>query len=74
METLLQTLYAKSIEAKVHRLARRLGFYVTKSRCAISLDNFGEFMLVHAQTKFVVGGSRYDWTATDILEYLKDFE
>jgi hypothetical protein len=74
METRLQFLYAKSIEAKARRLARRLGFYVTKSRCAISLDNFGEFMLVDAQTNAVVGGRRYDWTAADILDYFKNVQ
>ena len=74
METLLQSLYAKSIEAKVCRRARRLGFYVTKSRCAISFDNFGQYMLVDAQTNFVVGGNRYDWTLLDILDYLKSIE
>jgi|HubBroStandDraft_4_1064222.scaffolds.fasta_scaffold1923684_1 hypothetical protein len=74
MQRKLDLPYAKSLEMRARRRARRLGFYVTKSRCAISLDNFGEFMLVDAQTNAVVGGRRYDWTAADILDYFKNVQ
>ena len=70
MQTKLQSLYAKSIEMKARRRASRLGFFVTKSRRGISLDNLGEFMLVDAQTRLVVGGDRFDWTVDAILDYL----
>ena len=65
---------AKSSEAKARRLAHRLGMYVTKSPQQISMDNLGDFTLVDASRNFVVGGSRYDWTADDIIEYRRQLE
>jgi hypothetical protein len=65
---------AKSNEARARRLARRLGMYVTKSRQQISIDNLGDFMLVEAARNFVVGGSRFDWTADDIIDYCRKLE
>jgi hypothetical protein len=48
--------------------------YVTKSRQQISIDNLGDFMLVDAARNFVVGGSRFDWTADDIIDYCRKLE
>jgi hypothetical protein len=39
MHTKLDLLYAKSLEMRARRRASRLGFSVSKSRCAISFDN-----------------------------------
>jgi len=68
MQIELDTVSPKNLESKARRRARRYGLRVVKSRRAISLDNFGEFMLVDATCNFVVGGSRFDWTAEDIIE------
>ena len=58
-----------SLESKARRLARRCGLRATKSRRMLSIDNFGEFMLIDTTTNFVVAGARFDWTTADVIEH-----
>lgn len=37
---------------------------------SVSLDHFGEYMLVDADRNAIVGGQRFDWTLDDIEDYL----
>jgi hypothetical protein len=53
-------------EARVRSTARRAGYRVHKSRAQEGLDNFGGYMLIHASSTGVVGGSRFDWSLDDI--------
>lgn len=59
------------IEGKARRLATRCGYRVARSRqreCVPNADNFGELMLVDADTNFVVSGSQFDLSPEDVIE------
>lgn len=55
----------------VRRLAQRHGYMIQKSRGALSLDNFGDYMLVEVSRNVVVLGGRYDATLEDVHSWLK---
>jgi hypothetical protein len=57
-------------ENRLRRAAARAGYGITKSRRALSLDNFGDYMLFDASSNFVVFGSRYDANLADIDRFL----
>jgi hypothetical protein len=60
---------ALALEAKARRIAKRNGYSAHKSRWrSDSIDNFGDFMLVDAETNCVVAGSRFDISAEEVLE------
>jgi hypothetical protein len=61
---------AQYIEERVRRLAKRLGYRITKSRRAPSLDNYGHFQLVDESRNFIVLGEKYDLTLDTIEEWL----
>lgn len=65
---------SKINEGKARRLARRLGLRVVKSRQEISMDNLGDLMLVDVSRNCVVGGSRFDWTADDVISYCRELQ
>ena len=58
-------------ESRVRGLARRRDHRVCKSRTQLSLDNFGEFMLVDDRN-CVVLGMRFDASLEDIEAYFSD--
>ena len=60
----------KNLEGKLRSRARRSGYAIRKSRRPVSIDNFGEFMLVDVAMNLIVLGSRYDATLENIEEYL----
>lgn len=64
----------KAQEQRLRRRAHKYGLRLSKSRARISLDNFGEYMIVDEKTNFVVAGRRYDYTLDDVAEYLKELE
>ncbi len=59
-------------ESSVRRLARRSGYFITKSRRALSMDNGGEYRLVNADSNRVVLGERYDATLADIADWFHE--
>ena len=68
-------MHSKSQEARVRSLARRIGYYVTRSREWKNVphaNNHGEYMLIEAEHGSAVLGFRYDATLDDIEAYLRD--
>ena len=64
----------KAIESRARRVAARHGFIASKSLWRRdSCDNHGEFMLVDDRNRVVLG-TRYDATADEIFEFLRDRE
>jgi hypothetical protein len=63
------------LEARARRAAKRVGLVATKSRWRKdSLDNFGDFQLRDPNRNAVVGGSRYDLTAQQVIDWCTDPE
>jgi hypothetical protein len=62
----------KSREDRVRRTACRRGYQVRKARGSISLDNFGDYMLVDLARNLVALGSRYDASLDDIEAFLTE--
>jgi hypothetical protein len=62
----------KAREGRVRRMARRRGYLVRKSRRSVSLDNFGNYMLVESQRNLVALGSRYEAKLDDIEAFLAE--
>ncbi|MFZ1090528.1 MAG: hypothetical protein WAN75_15055 [Xanthobacteraceae bacterium] len=61
-------------ESRVRSLARRRGYVVRKSRQwkhVPNMDNHGEYMLIDANTNFVVLGERFDTSLNEIETYLE---
>jgi hypothetical protein len=58
-----------AIDSRVRRAARKIGLQVVKSRRGLSLDNYGEYMLLDPYFNSVVAGQRYDLTAEDVIAY-----
>jgi hypothetical protein len=61
-------------ESRVRSLARRRGYVVRKSRQWMhvpNMDNHGEYMLIDANTNFVVLGERFDTSLNEIETYLE---
>ena len=61
-------------ESRVRSLARRRGYVVRKSRQwkhVPNMDNHGEYMLIDANTNFVVLGERFDTSLNEIEAYLE---
>jgi hypothetical protein len=61
-------------ESALRSRARRLGLAVKKSRGGVSLDNQGGFMIVDADSNFVLAGERFDLSLDDVAEFLSDWE
>jgi hypothetical protein len=60
-------------EASVRRRAKRLGYYVTKSRQqkrVPNADNHGYYRLINTNDNWVVLGERFDAKLEDIDEFL----
>ena len=65
----------KTDDDKARRAALRVGLKAIKSRQRThvpNLDNFGEFMLIDPMTNWLVAGGRFDMTAADVLDYLRE--
>ncbi len=60
-------------DSAARRAARRVGYVARKSRWRkYSIDNYGDFMIVDPSTNVPVAGSRYDYTAEDVVEYCRE--
>jgi N-dimethylarginine dimethylaminohydrolase len=62
----------KSAENKLRRKLSKQGYQLRKSRAAFSGDNFGEYMIVGANTNAVVAGARFDMTLDDVEEFANE--
>jgi hypothetical protein len=62
----------KALDARIRKLAVRKGYRVVKSRRRHSVDNWGEFMLVDADTSIVVLGVRFDASLEEIETFFLD--
>jgi hypothetical protein len=60
----------KMQENRLRRAAARAGYRMTKSRRRLSLDNFGDYMLLDASTNFPVIGFRFDADLDDVDHFL----
>jgi hypothetical protein len=64
---------SSTLESRVRRKARRLGYWITKSRerkYVPHSNNAGEFMLLGDYSSTVVLGDRYDATLDQIESFL----
>lgn len=59
----------KQADSKARAAAKRSGLVARKSRQAIHLDNFGEYMLIDPYLNVVVDGGRFDMSAEDVIRY-----
>src|ERR1700730_16558026 len=57
-------------ESAVRARAKRNGYLLRKSRRSIDLENFGQYMLVDADTNTVALGSRFDADLDAIAKFL----
>jgi hypothetical protein len=57
-------------ESTLRSRARRRGYRLTKSRKALSIDNFGKHQLVDVNQNIVILGSRFDADLGDIEKFL----
>lgn len=62
----------KNREQRLRRALNKLGYTLCKSRKSISLDNFGEYMIVYLEYNSVAAGSRLDYTLDDVEEWIKE--
>jgi hypothetical protein len=59
-----------ALDARARRAAGRAGLIARKSRWrAGSIDNYGDFMLIDPYTNCCVGGSRFDLSAEEVIEF-----
>lgn len=60
-----------ALEARLRRLAIKQGFVLRKSRRHLGTpSNFGEFMLIHADTNCIVAGCDFDLPLTEVESVL----
>jgi len=60
------------VESTIRRRAQKAGYIVNKSRWRKhSLDNYGDYALLDARTRFPVLGVRWDATLEEIDQFLK---
>jgi hypothetical protein len=67
--TLSQT--ERAIETRARRAAKREGYFMRKSRAALSIDNHGQFRLIDGNNR-MVAGEKFDMSAQDVLDYLAE--
>ena len=64
---------SKNREQRLRRALKKIGYEMHKSRAAISIDNYGGYMLCDSNLQCVVANSgRFNLTLDDIEEWLKD--
>lgn len=62
-----------ALDSRARRAAARVDLVARKSRWrAGTIDNYGEFMLIDPFTNAVVGGSRFDMSAEEIIAYCEE--
>jgi hypothetical protein len=67
---MLSMLMSALVESRARRAAKRIGLVARKTRWRKdTIDNFGGFQIVDPRGNMVVGGSRYDLTADEVIEW-----
>jgi hypothetical protein len=62
-------------ENSLRRRARRFGLVLRKSRARLwSMDNRGEYMVIHANSNTIVAGEKFDRNLDQVAEFLDDYE
>lgn len=62
----------KQRDSRLRSMAERQGFALRRSRAAVSLDNYGHYMIVNPYTTGIVAGPRFDLDADDVERFLTD--
>lgn len=70
-DAIIATVASKVVEKRVRRRARRLGYYVTKSR---EWNNAGEYMLCDERSGSPIFGWNYDASLEEIEDFLQQEE
>ena len=61
-------------EDQARRAAKRVGLKARKSRWrAGSIDNFGNFMIIDPMRNWIVAGTRFDFTADDVVAFCAEY-
>lgn len=61
----------KKQEMRLRRALNKHGYALHKSRKSTGIDNLGGYMIVDLSTNACVGGSRYDLTLDDVLDWVE---
>lgn len=65
----------KAKDARLRRMASRLGYVLTKSRARhTSINNFGEYALLDRDTGVIIFGSKFNLSLNDVEELLIEEE
>ncbi len=64
--------FDKAYEMCPRRAARHQGRSLRKSRCSLSIDNLGGYMLIRNFSNAIVAGSRFDLTLEAVEEYIAE--
>jgi len=61
-------------EARARRAAKRVGLKARKSRWRFNtIDNWGGFRIIDPRRNWVVAGTRFDFTADDVIAFCADY-
>lgn len=61
-------------DARLRRLARKLGYSLKRSRRAIGADNFGGYMIIDHDRGWAADGVRFDLSPDYVEAWLQDCE
>jgi len=62
----------KNLEQQLRRALNKHGYLLRKSRKPIGMDNLGEYMIVDLYGGYVVAGARFDFTLSDVADWLNE--
>ena len=63
-------LNTKTRENRLRRRLAKMGYLLHKSRKGISLDNFGDYMIVDMCANCVIAGSRFNLDLDDVEQFI----
>jgi hypothetical protein len=61
-----------TLEARARPAARKVDQLAIKSRCRLSLDNCGGFMIIDPYFNRVEAGGRFDMAAQEVIDYCEE--
>ena len=66
----------RAVEARCSKALKNMGLLLRKSRKRknFTVDDLGGFMIVDQAGNYVVAGSKYDMTLSDVLHWLSEAE
>ena len=65
-------LNTKTRENRLRRRLAKMGYLLRKSREAISLDNFGHYMIIDGYTGCISAGSRFDLNLDEVEQFITE--